>query len=136
MLAPGGGALLNPHLRAGLESTAVVVCLTASRDTLVDRLERGQTQRPLLAGDLRGRLAALLREREPLYRSFPIQVHTDGRPRSIVAAEAMAHFEAASGYTRFELGPTSAFYGSGLFADLPRLLADSGFARAIRHHRR
>ena len=124
VLAPGGGALLNPHLRANLESTAVVVCLTASRDTLLDRLERGKTQRPLLAGDLRGKLAALLHEREPLYRSFPIRVPTDGLAPQHVASEAMAHFEAASGYTRFELGPTSAFYGSSLFADLPRLLAD------------
>src|SRR5947207_10284911 len=32
VLAPGGGALLNPHLRATLESSAVLVCLTATYD--------------------------------------------------------------------------------------------------------
>ncbi len=126
VLAPGGGALLNPHLRAMLESTAVLVCLTASYDTLVGRLEHANTPRPLLAGDLRGKLAALLREREPLYRSFPVQVSTDALTPGLVAAEAIRRFEAANRYTRFELGPTSAFYGAGLFADLPRLLAERG----------
>src|SRR5258708_18162984 len=124
VLAPGGGALLNPHSRATLESTAVLVCLTAAYDTLFGRLERGSTPRPLLAGDLRGKLAALLREREALYRSFPVQVSTDTLSPSGVAAEAITRFEAASRYTRFELGPTSAFYGAGLFPDLPQLLAD------------
>jgi shikimate kinase/3-dehydroquinate synthase len=126
VVAPGGGALSNPHLRAALECTGVLVCLTATFDTLVGRLERGKTLRPLLAGDLRGKLAALLREREPLYRSFPIRVPTDGLAPDLVAAEAVNRFQAASRYTRFELGPTSALYGSGLFADLPALLADSG----------
>jgi shikimate kinase / 3-dehydroquinate synthase len=126
VVAPGGGALLNPHLRATLESSAVLVCLTASFDALVGRLERGSTARPLLAGDLRGKLAALLGEREPLYRSFPVQVATDTLTPGHVAAEVIARFEAASHYTRFELGPTSALYGAGLFADLPRLLAERG----------
>lgn len=123
VLAPGGGALLNPHLRATLEASSVLVCLTATFDTLVGRLETGSTFRPLLAGDLRGKLAALLREREPLYRSFPVRVATDGLAPRDVAAEAVARFEVAGRYTRFELGPTSAFYGSGLFAQLPQLLA-------------
>ena len=123
VVAPGGGALLDPHLRATLECTGVLVCLTATFDTLMGRLERGNTLRPLLAGDLPGKLAALLREREPLYRSFAIQVPTDALAPSEVAAEAVNRFQAASRYARFELGPTSALYGSGLFADLPALLA-------------
>ena len=126
VLAPGGGALLNPHLRATLEASSVLVCLTAAFDTLVGRLEPGSTFRPLLAGDLRGKLAGLLRDREPLYRSFPLRVVTDGLTPRDVAAQAVARFEAARGYTRFELGPTSAFYGTGLFAQLPQLLADRG----------
>jgi shikimate kinase / 3-dehydroquinate synthase len=126
VLAPGGGALLNPHLRAALECTGVLICLRASFDTLVARLENGNTPRPLLADDLRGKLAALLREREPLYRSFAIQVPTDGQAPAGVAAEATARFQDASRHTRFELGPTSALYGTGLLADLPALMADRG----------
>lgn len=123
VVASGGGTLLNPHLRAALECNGVLICLTATFDTLVARLERGNTLRPLLAGDLPGRLAALLREREPLYRSFPIQVPTNALAPNEVAAEAVHRYQAASHYTRFELGPTSALYGSGLFAELPALLA-------------
>jgi shikimate kinase/3-dehydroquinate synthase len=126
VLAPGGGALLNPHLRAALESSGVLVCLSASYDTLVGRLDRAATPRPLLAGDLRGKLAALLREREPLYRSFAMQVATDGLTPAAAATQAIARYEAARGHTRFELGPTSAFYGAGLLARLPALLAERG----------
>jgi shikimate kinase/3-dehydroquinate synthase len=126
VLAPGGGALLNPHVRATLECTGGLICLTATLDTLVGRLENSSHARPLLAGDLRARLAALLREREPLYRSFPSQVPTDTLAPKSVAAEVVARFQAASRYTRFELGPTSALYGSGLLADISRFLSERG----------
>ena len=126
VLAPGGGALLDPHLRAVLESSGVLVCLSASFETLVTRLEHGSTVRPLLAGDLPGKLASLLRERQALYESFAIRVQTDQVPPDAVAAQAIAQFQAASRCTRFELGPTSALYGAGLRAELPVLLAGKG----------
>ena len=108
VLAPGGGALLDPHLRARLERSGVIVCLMASLGTLAERLERSPTVRPLLVDDLRGRLSALLREREALYRSFALQVDTDNRAATAVAVEAVARFSEAAGLTRFELGPSSA----------------------------
>lgn len=143
VLAPGGGALLNPHLRARLERCGVIVCLTASFATLAERLERSPSVRPLLADDLRGRLEHLLREREALYRSFAVQVDTDNRPAPAVAAEAVARFSEASRQTRFELGPTSAFYGRGVLERLPELIAGRGLrpaalviadATAAEHH--
>lgn len=126
VVAPGGGALLDPHVRAILECTGVLVCLRASFDTLVERLEAptAHTVRPLLAGDLHGRLSTLLREREGLYQSFALQVPTDALPPEDVAAQAIAGFQAASRYTRFEVGPTSAVYGAGLRAEMPALLAE------------
>jgi shikimate kinase/3-dehydroquinate synthase len=126
VVAPGGGALLNPHLRAALECTGVVVCLAASLDTLAARIERENTVRPLLDGDPRGKLAALLRERETLYESFATRVQTDAMPPEGVAADVVARFQAASRYTRFELGPTSALFGTGLVAELPALMAARG----------
>src|SRR5258708_32928988 len=106
VLAPGGGALLNPHLRATLESTGVLVCLTASYDTLLGRLAHGNTPRPLLAGDLRGKLAALLREREGLYRSFPLQVATDTLTPALVAAEAGGRLPSPPRHTAVPPGAT------------------------------
>jgi 3-dehydroquinate synthase len=126
VLAPGGGALLNPHLRARLERSGVIVCLMGSLATLAERLERSPTVRPLLAGDLRSRLSALLRERDGLYRSFALQIDTDNRPAPAIAAEAVVRFSEATGQTRFELGPSSAIYGHGLLLRLPELVAHRG----------
>ncbi len=121
VIAPGGGALLNPHSRAALEASGVILCLTAKLDTLLSRLEGGHI-RPLLSGDPAARLSALLKEREPLYRSFALQVSTDARPIESVADEVIARFRAAEGVTRFELGDCSALMGPGLFARLPEFL--------------
>ena len=128
VLAPGGGALLDPHLRATLEQSGTVVCLSASVATLAGRLENDVASRPLLAGDLRARLAELLRARDGLYHSFAHQINTDNCPVERVADEAIAVFQAASRFTRFELGRTSALFGHGLLTELPRLLA----AKAMR----
>ena len=121
VIAPGGGALLNPHSRAALEGTGVIICLMATLETLLARLN-GSHSRPLLGGDAPARLAALLEERESLYRSFALQVSTDARPAESVADEVMGLFRANENVTRFELGDCSALIGRGLLARLPEWL--------------
>ncbi len=125
VLAPGGGALLNPRNRATLEGTGVLVCLGAGLETLVTRLE-GSYERPLLAGDRRARLAALLRDRHALYHSFDLTVETDGRLPEAVAEAVLAVFQAEEGVTRFYLETGAALMGRGLVARLPGLLAQRG----------
>jgi len=121
VIAPGGGALLNPHSRATLEGTGVIICLMATLETLLARLN-GSHSRPLLSGDAPARLAALLEERESLYRSFALQVSTDARPAESVADEVMGQFRANENVTRFELGDCSALMGRGLLVRLPEFL--------------
>jgi shikimate kinase len=121
--APGGGALLNPRNRAGLEGTGTLVGLTASLETLLGRLE-GSYARPLLAGDRRARLAGLLKEREGLYRSLPISVDTEGIPAQAVAEAVVARFHAEAGRVRFDMGASSAVMGRGLLARLPEWMAE------------
>lgn len=121
VIAPGGGALLNPHSRAALEATGAIFCLTAALDTLLTRLNGGHV-RPLLSGDPAARLSALLREREPLYHSFVLQVSTDARSAESVAASVIATFRDREGVTRFELGGCSALMGHAVLARLPELL--------------
>ncbi len=121
VIAPGGGALLNPHSRAALEATGAIFCLTAALDTLLTRLNGGHV-RPLLSGDPAARLSALLREREPLYHSFVLQVSTDARSAESVAASVIATFRDVEGVTRFELGGCSALMGQDVLARLPELL--------------
>lgn len=88
VLATGGGAVLDPANRAALASSGVVVYLEAS---VAQQLERTRlsSNRPLLdTPDPAERLAALLQQREPLYRELAaLVVPTDGRMVKEVAQE-------------------------------------------------
>ena len=126
VIATGGGALLDARTRAALERSGVLIGLTAPLVTLHERIEAaGSPVRPLVAGDARARLAALLRDRAALYASFANTVNTAG-PLPDALAAVLACFESAHGGPRFELGPTSALYGRGLLARLPELLQSKG----------
>jgi 3-dehydroquinate synthase len=82
VIALGGGALLRDENRVTAETHGAVVVLRAELSTLLQRLKGDAGKRPLLAGDLRGKLTALLDERRHHYSSFPIQVRVDGRTAS------------------------------------------------------
>lgn len=86
LIAPGGGAVLDPVNWANLKSGAAVVCLTADPDAILARVGMGR-DRPLLAGgDRRDRIVALLRERMPLYARADLTVDTTWLPPPAVAA--------------------------------------------------
>ena len=72
VLALGGGAVLSPRTRAALHGRRVVwlrIGLTAA----VKRVGM-DTARPLVLGNVRGRLLALLNERAPLYAEVATEV--------------------------------------------------------------
>jgi len=77
VIALGGGALLRPENRSLAETTGQVVCLRAAYTTILDRLPQGEGGRPLLSGDARQQLQALLAARAGHYASFPLQVVVD-----------------------------------------------------------
>lgn len=87
VLALGGGAVTTERVRQGLAEAAVpVVLLTASEPELLRRLARSPNRRPLLAGDLAGRLATLTAERAELYQQVcTFSVDTAGRSVAAVA---------------------------------------------------
>ena len=87
VIALGGGALLRQENRATVEQAGKVVVLMAEASTLLAHLEQSPEERPLLAGDLRGRLSSLLRDREDHYLSFPLMVRADGRSVEDLALE-------------------------------------------------
>jgi shikimate kinase len=89
VLALGGGAVLDPATRELLAGHTVVYLRVGLADA-VKRVGLG-TARPLLLGNVRGRLKALLDERAPLYESVATHVvDTDGRTPDEVAAEIVA----------------------------------------------
>jgi len=86
VLALGGGAVLDPTTRELLASHRVVFLRVGLSDA-AKRVGLG-AGRPLLLGNVRGRIKALLDERTPLYESVAtITVDTDGRTPEDVARE-------------------------------------------------
>ncbi len=74
VIALGGGSLLRDENRTMVENNGRVILLTADLDTLLKRLTSDTQKRPLLAGDLREKLAYLLAKRGEHYKSFSLQL--------------------------------------------------------------
>jgi shikimate kinase/3-dehydroquinate synthase len=93
VLALGGGALLRDENRAFAESNGQVILFMAELSTLLERLHYESGNRPLLAGDLREKLSALLVIRGEHYNSFPLLIHVDGK----TAEQNTRHIQIALG---------------------------------------
>lgn len=86
VLALGRGAVLDPAVRELLADHRVVF-LRVGLSEAVKRVGLG-IGRPLLLGNIRSRIKALLDERTPIYEAVAdISVDTDGRPPQDVADE-------------------------------------------------
>lgn len=85
VLATGGGAFIDPQIRARVKETAVSVWLHADLELLVRRVSR-RSNRPLLKqGQPRDVLAALIAKRYPVYAEADIRVESaDGPPEQTV----------------------------------------------------
>ena len=95
VLATGGGAFMTDETRARISQSAVSVWLRASLDTLVKRVERSRTRRPLLeAGDPRGILSSLVEERYPVYGEADIIVETGEGPHEPVVESIVQELRA------------------------------------------
>jgi len=77
VVALGGGALLDPESRALVTRQGDVLCLTASLETLLERLHQ-EHDRPLLEGDRREKMIHMLGERSGHYDSFSMKLDTGG----------------------------------------------------------
>lgn len=89
VLALGGGAVLDPGTRDLLAGHDVVFLRVGLADA-VKRVGLG-TSRPMLLGNVRGRVKALLDERTPVYEAVAtLVVDTDGRSPEDVAEEIVA----------------------------------------------
>ncbi|MBT3395800.1 MAG: shikimate kinase [Alphaproteobacteria bacterium] len=95
VLATGGGAFMTDETRARISDSAVSVWMRASLDTLVKRVERSRTRRPLLeAGDPREILSALVDERYPVYGEADIIVETGEGPHEPVVESIVQELRA------------------------------------------
>lgn len=86
VLSLGGGAVMDPDTRARLDGLPVVF-LRVGLSEAVKRVGLGSS-RPLLLGNVRSRIKALLDERTPIYESVAtLSVDTDDRTPDEVAAQ-------------------------------------------------
>jgi shikimate kinase len=92
VLALGGGALLDPQTRRALHRHRVVF-LDVGLSDAVKRVGLG-VGRPLLLGNVRGRIKTLLDERRPVYEEVAtFVVRTDDRTADQVADEVAGLLE-------------------------------------------
>lgn len=98
VIATGGGIVLDEGNREILRRRGMVIHLSASLETLVERTARNP-HRPLLQNeDPEGTLARLMAEREPLYRELAdIEWPTDGRSVASVARQLADYLRQPSG---------------------------------------
>lgn len=90
VLATGGGAFMNPEIRALIAEIGVSVWIKADFELLFARVSR-RSNRPLLrTADPRATLRALIEERYPVYAGADVTVVSRDVPHDAVAGEAMA----------------------------------------------
>jgi shikimate kinase/3-dehydroquinate synthase len=99
VIALGGGALLDPQSRAQVELAGPILCLTATPETLLQRLKSTAEERPLLTEDEgsapeRARLMELLAARAEHYASFPLQMDTSAGSSKDIAWNAQVQLGA------------------------------------------
>jgi shikimate kinase len=93
VLALGGGAVLRESTRELLQGHTVVF-LDVSLADAANRIGMAR-DRPLLLGNPRGQLHAMLEQRRPIYRSVAtVAIATDGRDVAQVTAEVISALEA------------------------------------------
>ena len=99
VIATGGGAFMNPEVRAHIRARAIAIWLRAPIELLLARVQR-RKNRPLLEqGDKRAILEKLIAERYPVYAEADIVIDASAEPIASTArraADALAHLRATT----------------------------------------
>lgn len=91
VIATGGGIILQPRNHPLLRTLGVVVWLTASEETIWERVSRNQNRPLLRTNDPRTTIRNLMSTRYPLYGAVAdITVETTGLTHQEVADQAVA----------------------------------------------
>jgi len=92
VISPGGGIVLDPENIAAFERSGLVVCLKAPVEEIFRRVE-GEAHRPLLNGDKREQIEAILAKRAPLYNAVPHGIETGGLSPDEVTEKILALYK-------------------------------------------
>jgi len=95
VISTGGGLPTNPSNLDSLKAHALVVCLWASPERILERVG-GQSHRPLLnVPDPLARIQQLLEQRTPFYKQADVLVSAEGRPVREVAQQVASQYHIA-----------------------------------------
>ncbi len=100
VIATGGGMMVEPTNRHALLQAGTCVCLTASPEVIVQRVD-ADTRPMLRGGAVRERVAKLLKERESTYQELHYQVDTSNCTPEETAAQVLTLYGAE--WTRFRV---------------------------------
>jgi shikimate kinase len=91
VISCGGGIVTVPENRDTLLHAGTVICLTATPETILDRIGT-DTNRPLLAAPNRAdRIRELLLSREQAYAPFPTKIPTDALSPEAIVEQILRH---------------------------------------------
>jgi shikimate kinase len=97
VIATGGGAFMNPDLRAEIRRKGVSIWLKAGLDVLMQRVSRRDT-RPLLNAENPGAvMEALMEQRYPIYATADITVVSRDAPHEVIVDEILESLAAGRG---------------------------------------
>ncbi len=97
IIATGGGAFINPEIRAAVKEKAVSVWLKADLDVLLERVSRRDTRPLLKAGDKGEILSRLMEERYPIYAEADIVIDSNAGLHEAVVDHIVSALEADHG---------------------------------------
>ena len=134
VIATGGGALIPDENHEILNASGPVVCLTASQDEILCRLEAAK-DRPLLdVPNRQARIAGLLAERAKAYRRILLQVNTTG----LTVAQVIERVMALLAFRPVKViqvhhpgGEYAVHLGRGLLAQVGSLLREQGLSGQV-----
>ncbi|GIP25241.1 shikimate kinase [Paenibacillus sp. J23TS9] len=91
ILATGGGAVLQPLNCELMVNGGLVVALTAQAEEIIERV-KGDSNRPLLAGNAEERIRTILEERKHAYQFAHFTVETGNMGADEVAQKILTHY--------------------------------------------
>ncbi len=87
VIATGGGAYINPVIRAGIRKKGRAIWLKADLDVLLERVGRRDTRPLLKSGDRKAIMARLMEERYPVYEEAELVIDSNtGSHEGVVEA--------------------------------------------------
>jgi len=79
VIATGGGAIIDEENAARMKASGTVICLTATPDIVLRRVQRDETRPLLQGGELQEKLRTLLAARAEAYARADVTIDTSHR---------------------------------------------------------